>query len=209
MQTRGRGGGRHLLRDSDSVLLRTQEKYHVRKCQYSALVYSAHSLTYELFAFSQRVATNPHVFSVIANSLTKILSLASSYDLRRADGSGGDVDHHLRSPEHWSDHHVFGPRARFDYASPSSKPSRREQTGQSISLELAPDKSPETPPQSISVLEILSVATGDAGIYRCRVDFERAPTRNSMTNLTVVGKTGLETTRFLAKRGSAACYPPL
>ena len=170
-------------------------------------MYSAHSLTYESFAFSQSVATYPHVFSVIANSLTKILSLASSYDLRRADGSGGDVDHHLRSPEHWSDHHVFGPRARFDYASPSSKPSRREQTGQSISLELAPDKSPETPPQSISVLEILSVATGDAGIYRCRVDFERAPTRNSMTNLTVVGKSGLNNQVLIQKGFSCVLSP--
>ena len=170
-------------------------------------MYSAHSLTYESFSFSQSVATYPHVFSVIANSLTKILSLASSYDLRRADGSGGDVDHHLRSPEHWSDHHVFGPRARFDYASPSSKPSRREQTGQSISLELAPDKSPETPPQSISVLEILSVATGDAGIYRCRVDFERAPTRNSMTNLTVVGKSGLNNQVLIQKGFSCVLSP--
>lgn len=170
-------------------------------------MYSAHSLTYESFSFSQSVATYPHVFSVIANSLTKILSLASSYDLRRADGSGGDVDHHLRPPEHWSDHHVFGPRARFDYASPSSKPSRREQTGQSISLELAPDKSPETPPQSISVLEILSVATGDAGIYRCRVDFERAPTRNSMTNLTVVGKSGLNNQVLIQKGFSCVLSP--
>ena len=170
-------------------------------------MYSAHSLTYESFAFSQSVATYPHVFSVIANSLTKILSLASSYDLRRADGSGGDVDHHLRFPEHWSDHHVFGPRARFDYASPSSKPSRREQTGHSISLELAPDKSPETPPQSISVLEILSVATGDAGIYRCRVDFERAPTRNSMTNLTVVGKSGLNNQVLIQKGFSCVLSP--
>ena len=170
-------------------------------------MYSAHSLTYESFSFSQSVATYPHVCSVIANSLTKILSLASSYDLRRADGSGGDVDHHLRSPEHWSDHHVFGPRARFDYASPSSKPSRREQTGQSISLELAPDKSPETPPQSISVLEILSVATGDAGIYRCRVDFERAPTRNSMTNLTVVGKSGLNN-QVLSQKGFSCVLSP-
>ena len=161
-------------------------------------MYSAHSLTYESFAFSQSVATYPHVFSVIANSLTKILSLASSYDLRRADGSGGDVDHHLRSPEHWSDQHVFGPRARFDYASLSSKPSRRE---------LAPDKSPETPPQSISVLEILSVATGDAGIYRCRVDFERAPTRNSMTNLTVVGKSGLNN-QVLSQKGFSCVLSP-
>ena len=140
-------------------------------------VYNVHSL-------SPSLPRNPPeiVFSVIANSLTKILSLACSYDLRRTDdggggdGDGGDDDgvdrsrsRPAKSAEHWSDDHVFGARARFHfhYGAPSSK---------------------SPPPPLLSVLEILSVATNDAGMYRCRVDFERAPTRNSMTNLTVVGK---------------------
>ena len=127
-------------------------------------------------------------FSAISLFLTKILSLACSYDLRRADGGGdgggeGGGDDRKRSrsatsAEHWSDNHVFGTRARFNYGAPSTTPSsKRVQLGHSTPL-LHP----------LSVLKILSVATSDAGIYRCRVDFERAPTRNSMTNLTVVGK---------------------
>ncbi|KAF2368176.1 Immunoglobulin V-set domain [Trinorchestia longiramus] len=58
--------------------------------------------------------------------------------------------------QEWSDMKTFGERVRFDLLS--------------------------TP--SSLVLERLK--TEDAGLYRCRVDFKRSPTRNARANLTVI-----------------------
>lgn len=60
--------------------------------------------------------------------------------------------------EKWSDESVFNNRAYFE---PDSK---------------------------AASLVLDSVTEKDAAIYRCRVDFKYAQTRNSKVNLTVVGK---------------------
>ena len=60
--------------------------------------------------------------------------------------------------ERWSDESVFASRAYF-------LPERRP-------AELGVDR----------------VRATDQGIYRCRVDFKQAQTRNSRVNLTVIGK---------------------
>lgn len=60
--------------------------------------------------------------------------------------------------ERWSDESVFASRAYF-------LPERRP-------AELGVDR----------------VKASDQGVYRCRVDFKQAQTRNSRVNLTVIGK---------------------
>lgn len=64
----------------------------------------------------------------------------------------------LQQATHWADENVLGNKAHFYY---------------------------DTNPPA---LRIRDIKRNDAGLYRCRVDFQKSPTRNWRINLTVLGK---------------------
>ena len=57
----------------------------------------------------------------------------------------------------WSDEFKFGSRAYFD---PSSSPAK---------------------------LRVEHIEKHESGVYRCRVDFKSAPTRNTLVNVSLIG----------------------
>ena len=83
--------------------------------------------------------------------------------------SSGSPSHDSRGSggrsHEWSDFKTFGERVRFDLL---------------------------TTPSAL-VLERLRVQ--DEGLYRCRVDFKRSPTRNARANLTIISECSLYITR--------------
>ena len=91
-----------------------------------------------------------------------------SFDARRSGGDSGG------NGRHWWDEERFGRRLRFVLPQPSSTagstPAGTAATSQSARL------------------QIWNVTSLDAGDYRCRVDFNTAPSRNFKYRLYVAGK---------------------
>lgn len=77
------------------------------------------------------------------------------------------------SPRWWSSPAAFGDRAYF-HATAGAAEGRR-------------DSHDRDRRQPVGHLTVDRAAATDAGVYRCRVDFLTAPTRNSLVNLTVIG----------------------
>lgn len=57
--------------------------------------------------------------------------------------------------------------------------SARQQFGERAHLQLSSNP---------AELRVENITAEEAGLYRCRVDFRSAPTRNSLVNLTVIGE---------------------
>ena len=106
----------------------------------------------------------------IPNEAPLVLTLAKmiffsifSYDLR---GRGPE------KARHWSDDHVLGKSRSMFFMAPTPVSSSQESL--------------------LSVLKIRGIRDSDRGLYRCRVDFKAAPTRNTRANLTVIGNYFIE-----------------
>lgn len=83
--------------------------------------------------------------------------------------------------ERWSDQRVFGDRAHFHI--------NTDKTEGELKSKINSQKKSTVSTYYSSELRIDQVSVKDAiHLYRCRVDFRLAQTRNSKVNLTVVGK---------------------
>ncbi|TRY72468.1 hypothetical protein TCAL_04760 [Tigriopus californicus] len=100
-----------------------------------------------------------------------------------------DITYDLRGrapnqAQHWADAHVLGNRANFYLSRPVDQWDNNGLLTRNPGDKRRPIE--DRLPVGTSVLTIRGISTQDRGLYRCRVDFHAAPTRNSMANLTVV-----------------------
>lgn len=120
-----------------------------------------------------------HHIAKLENVLTIFLCFICSYDLR---GRGS------QKAQHWSDDHVLGKKRAMFFMAPPPVSSSQESL--------------------LSVLKIRGIRDSDRGLYRCRVDFKAAPTRNTRANLTVIGNCFIRVimlTEFYSSLSSLLC----
>ena len=79
----------------------------------------------------------------------------------------------FRYASHYTDDNVFGHRAKMR-----------------VPMAMAPNQQQHTKSEDddVAVLVVESVRRADAGVYKCRADFKKSPTKNSRFILSVQGK---------------------
>ena len=99
------------------------------------------------------------------------MCITNSLDVRRG-----------RSGRHWWNEERFGRRVRFLLPQVPSSSSYSTSMGGSFF------KNASTTSTTLARLQIVNVTRQDGGDYRCRVDFNSAPSRNFKYRLVVIGK---------------------
>lgn len=91
-----------------------------------------------------------------------------------------------RSGRHWWNEERFGRRVRFLLPqAPSSSSSSSSSSSTSMGGSFFKNASSAS---TLARLQIVNVTRQDGGDYRCRVDFNSAPSRNFKYRLVVIGK---------------------
>lgn len=132
-----------------------------------------------------------HLYYIFFNNQIFVLCLYPTYSVDARSSAThirqqyDSTSYHLMTTgaERWSDRQVFGERAHFHINEVTT-----EGQSEKISKNNNPKKSVVSTYYS-SELRIDRISVKDAvHLYRCRVDFRLAQTRNSKVNLTIIGE---------------------